>query len=153
MQHSLGPNPDSARMLHTSVGKSNTAEVGAHSRMHHWKCNFTFPPQEWRTMKKQQYINIIFSWVWLSRYLHPLLKNLAIGSRHTGPDAKPFVINRSLFFPLTSMDLGPSPRKTRFHSSKSDTHSPHWKKKKKRNNTKHLRCQSLQHSFVCVLLF
>lgn len=44
MQHSLGPNPDPARMLHTSVGKSDTAEAGAHSRMHHWKFNFTFPP-------------------------------------------------------------------------------------------------------------
>lgn len=57
------------------------------------------------------------------------------------------------FFPLTSMDLGPSPRKTRFHSSKSDTHCPHWGEKRKRNNTKHLRCQSVQHGFVCVLLF
>lgn len=152
MQHSLGPNPDSARMLHTSVGKSNTAEAGARSRMHHWKCNFTFPPQEWRTMKKQQYINIIFSWVWLSRYLHPLLKNLAIGSRHMGPDAKPFVINRSLFFHWLQWILDQAQERQDFTAVRV-THILLIEKKKKRNNTKHLRCQSLQHSFVCVLLF
>lgn len=59
---------------------------------------FFFPPlHERRTLQKKQYINVTFSLVRLFQYLYPLLKKLAIGSRHTGPDPKPFVINRSLF--------------------------------------------------------
>lgn len=99
MQHSLRPNPDPARMLRAAVGKSDTAEAGAHLRKYHRKqFFFFFPPlHERRTLQKKQYINVTFSLVRLFQYLYPLLKKLAIGSRHTGPDPKPFVINRSLF--------------------------------------------------------
>lgn len=91
MQHSLRPNPDPARMLCTSVGKSDTA--GAHLRKYHRKHNFF---QEQKNAAEEE-INATFSLVWLFQYLYPLLNKLAIGSRHSGPDPKPVVINRRLF--------------------------------------------------------
>lgn len=54
MQHSLGPSPDPARMLHTPVGKSDTAEAGARSRMNHWKCNFTSSPTPQQAAKDHE---------------------------------------------------------------------------------------------------
>lgn len=44
MQDSLRPKPDPARMLRASVGKSNTAEAGAHLIKYRWKHNFFFSP-------------------------------------------------------------------------------------------------------------
>lgn len=131
MQHSLRPNPDPARMLHTSVGKVDTAEAGAHSRMHHWKCNFTslpHPPSSkgpWRSSNTS--ISYLVEFGFLNTFIHfwrtwPLVQDT------WGLMQSPSLLIEA-FFPLTSMDLGPSPRKTRFHSSKSDTHSPHWRKK------------------------
>lgn len=97
MQHSLRPNPDPARMLCASVGKSDTAEARAPLRKYHWKHNLLFFPQEQKMPQKNQYINMTFSPVWLFQYLYLLLKKLATGSRRSGPDPKPFVINRRLF--------------------------------------------------------
>lgn len=97
MQDSLRPKPDPARMLRASVGKSNTAEAGAHLIKYHWKHNFFFPPKsEGRHRSSNISIRHLVEFG-LFQYLYPLLKKLAIGSRHTGPDPKPFVINRSLF--------------------------------------------------------
>lgn len=80
----------------TLLWERDTAEAGAHLRKHHWKHNFFFFPRV-KNATEAAYINMTFSWVWLFQYLYPLLKKLATGSRHTGPDPKPFVINRSLF--------------------------------------------------------
>lgn len=137
MQHSLRPNPDPARMLCASVGKSDTAEAGAPLRKYHWKHNIFFFSQEQRMPQKNQYINMTFSPVWLFNTFIHFLRSWPLVQEAQGLIQSPSLLIEG-FFPLTSMDLGPSPRKTRFHSSKSDTHSPHSKK----NNTRHLRCQS-----------
>lgn len=109
-----------------------------------------FPPKSeglWRSSNTS--ISYLVEFGFLNTFIHFWRTWPSV---HTGPDVKPFVINRSLF----STDFNGSwtkPKEDKISQQVRVTHILRIeKKKKKRNNTKHLRCQSVQHSFVCVLL-
>lgn len=112
----------------TLLWERETAEAGAHLRKHHWKHNFFFFSPKSEECHRSSNISIwhLVGFGFFNTFIH-FWRSWPLVQDTRGLIQSPSLLIEA-FFPLTSMDLGPSPRKTRFHSSKSDTHSPHSKK-------------------------